>query len=207
MANAPSPAAPTTPPDNETDHLTAWEHGGTTGATNLAQLCPKHHRLKHHSQWTPEPATTKDPPAWTSPGWTSPTGRHYKPENPTPEPTHWPPGILPLEAVAGAISVAASRGSAGLDTGAPTIAAASLGAAAQSEATGSEEDEQWQRWQQLLADVPAWPDPPLEEPDDEDLPDPRGLSASDRLWDDFCALPFVLPPDPLKDCELLDSRS
>ena len=77
-------------PDNETDHLQAWEHGGTTGTGNLAQLCPKHHRLKHHSQWTPEPATTKDPP-----GWTSPTGRHYKPEHPTPEPTHWPPGILP----------------------------------------------------------------------------------------------------------------
>ena len=34
-------------PDNDTDHLTAWEHGGTTGARNLGQLCPKHHRLKH----------------------------------------------------------------------------------------------------------------------------------------------------------------
>ena len=95
MANAPSPAAPTTPPDNETDHLTAWEHGGTTGATNLAQLCPKHHRLKHHSTWTPDPATMNDPP-----GWTSPTGRHYKPEHPDTEPTHWPPGILPKDAVA-----------------------------------------------------------------------------------------------------------
>ncbi|MGN6443452.1 MAG: HNH endonuclease signature motif containing protein, partial [Arthrobacter sp.] len=72
-------------PDNETDHLQAWEHGGTTGTTNLAQLCPKHHRLKHHSQWTPDPATNNDPP-----GWTSPTGRHYKPENPDTEPTHWP---------------------------------------------------------------------------------------------------------------------
>ena len=72
-------------PDNETDHLQAWENGGTTGTSNLAQLCPKHHRLKHHSQWTPDPATTKDPP-----GWTSPTGRHYKPEHPDPEPPHWP---------------------------------------------------------------------------------------------------------------------
>ncbi|MDQ0767537.1 hypothetical protein QF031_000286 [Pseudarthrobacter defluvii] len=79
-------------PDNETDHLTAWEHGGTTGISNLAQLCPKHHRLKHHSQWQPDPVTQKDPP-----GWTSPTGRHYKPEQPDPEPTHWPPGILPAE--------------------------------------------------------------------------------------------------------------
>ena len=76
-------------PDNETDHLQAWENGGTTGTSNLAQLCPKHHRLKHHSQWTPDPATTKDPP-----GWTSPTGRHYKPEHPDPEPPHWPQWLV-----------------------------------------------------------------------------------------------------------------
>jgi len=82
-------------PDNETDHLQAWEHCGTTGTTNLAQLCPKHHRLKHHSRWTPDPATDNDPP-----GWTSPTGRHYKSEHPDTEPPHWPPGILPIEAVA-----------------------------------------------------------------------------------------------------------
>jgi len=77
-------------PDNETDHLTAWQHGGTTGTSNLAQLCPKHHRLKHHSQWTPDPATKNEPP-----GWTSPTGRHYNPEHPDPEPTHWPPESWP----------------------------------------------------------------------------------------------------------------
>ncbi|QDG62854.1 HNH endonuclease signature motif containing protein [Pseudarthrobacter sp. NIBRBAC000502771] len=77
-------------PDNETDHLQAWEHGGTTGTSNLAQLCRKHHRLKHHSQWTPGPATSKDPP-----GWTSPTGRFYNPEQQDSEPTHWPPGSLP----------------------------------------------------------------------------------------------------------------
>jgi hypothetical protein len=77
-------------PDNDTDHLTAWEHGGTTGTSNLAQLCPKHHRLKHHSQWTPYPATINEPP-----GWTSPTNRHYNPEQQDAEPTHWPPGSLP----------------------------------------------------------------------------------------------------------------
>ncbi|MDQ0116979.1 DUF222 domain-containing protein [Pseudarthrobacter sp902506025] len=77
-------------PDNETDHLQAWQHGGTTGTSNLAQLCPKHHRLKHHSQWTPDPATRNQPP-----GWTSPTGRHYNAERSDPEPTHWPPGIQP----------------------------------------------------------------------------------------------------------------
>ncbi|MGX1159182.1 uncharacterized protein DUF222 [Arthrobacter sp. SLBN-100] len=77
-------------PDNDTDHLTAWHHGGTTGISNLAQLCPKHHRLKHNSSWTPTSATHNEPPAWTSP-----TGRHYKPEQPDPEPPQWPPGLLP----------------------------------------------------------------------------------------------------------------
>jgi hypothetical protein len=76
-------------PDNDTDHLTAWHHDGRTDVSNLAQLCPKHHRLKHNSHWTPDAATPNE-----SPGWTSPTGRHYTPEHPTPQPTHWPPGIL-----------------------------------------------------------------------------------------------------------------
>ncbi|WP_306900282.1 HNH endonuclease signature motif containing protein [Arthrobacter sp. B1I2] len=75
-------------PDNETDHLKAWEHGGTTGASNLGQLCPKHHRLKHARPWKPTPGTKNEPP-----GWTSPTGRHYNAEHPDREPTHWPPGI------------------------------------------------------------------------------------------------------------------
>ncbi|MEO5313949.1 DUF222 domain-containing protein [Pseudarthrobacter sp. CC12] len=72
-------------PDNETDHLTAWHHGGTTNVSNLVQLCPKHHRLKHHSQWIPDPATKDEPP-----GWTSPTGRHYDPEQQDSEPARWP---------------------------------------------------------------------------------------------------------------------
>ncbi|MCU1566865.1 MAG: hypothetical protein JWQ56_1802, partial [Pseudarthrobacter sp.] len=75
--------------DNETDHLQAWQHGGNTGISNLAQLCPKHHHLKHNTDWTPTPATTTEPP-----GWTSPTGRHYKAEQPDWEPPHWPPGLL-----------------------------------------------------------------------------------------------------------------
>ncbi|MFE8887429.1 DUF222 domain-containing protein [Pseudarthrobacter enclensis] len=73
--------------DNDTDHLTAWHHHGTTGVSNLAQLCPKHHRLKHNSGWTPTPATETEPP-----GWTSPTGRHYPAHQPDPRPPHWPPG-------------------------------------------------------------------------------------------------------------------
>jgi hypothetical protein len=71
--------------DNEADHLQAWEHGGNTGISNLAQLCPKHHRLKHVTGWTPTTATKTGPP-----GWTSPTGRHYKAEHHDWEPPHWP---------------------------------------------------------------------------------------------------------------------
>jgi hypothetical protein len=72
-------------PDNEADHLQAWQHGGTTGISNVAQLCPKHHRLKHNRPWAPTQATRNEPP-----GWTSPAGRHYKGEQPDWEPPHWP---------------------------------------------------------------------------------------------------------------------
>jgi hypothetical protein len=47
--------------DNDTDHLTAWQHGGTTGISNLAQLCPKHHHLKHCEDWG----------GWSGTGWQS----------------------------------------------------------------------------------------------------------------------------------------
>lgn len=78
--------------DNDTDHLLAWQHGGTTGISNLAQLCPKHHRLKHNSGWEPTASTRDEPP-----GWTSPTGRHYQSEQPDREPPQWPPGVLQPE--------------------------------------------------------------------------------------------------------------
>jgi hypothetical protein len=71
--------------DNEADHLKAWAHGGSTGISNLTQLCPKHHRLKHTTPWQPTEATKNEPP-----GWISPTGRHYQSEQPDPEPPHWP---------------------------------------------------------------------------------------------------------------------
>jgi len=75
--------------DNEADHLQAWQNGGHTGISNLAQLCPKHHRLKHATGWTPTQATTTEPPAWTSP-----TGRHYKAEHHDWEPPHWPEQLI-----------------------------------------------------------------------------------------------------------------
>jgi hypothetical protein len=71
--------------DNDADHLHAWAHGGTTGISNLAQPCPKHHRLKHNTGWTPSGAGIHRPP-----GWISPTGRHYPSEQPDREPPHWP---------------------------------------------------------------------------------------------------------------------
>ncbi|MGM7778272.1 DUF222 domain-containing protein [Arthrobacter sp. KNU-44] len=74
--------------DNDADHLLAWAHGGTTGITNLAQPCPKHHRLKHRTAWTPTPASKNHPP-----GWTSPSKRHYPAEHQDWEPPHWPPHL------------------------------------------------------------------------------------------------------------------
>ena len=76
--------------DNEADHLLAWADGGTTGISNLGQPCPKHHRLKHASAWTPTGASKDHPP-----GWTSPSGRHYPSEHQDWEPPHWPEDWLP----------------------------------------------------------------------------------------------------------------
>ena len=76
--------------DNEADHILAWADGGTTGITNLGQPCPKHHRLKHASAWTPAGASKDHPP-----GWTSPAGRHYPSEHQDWEPPHWPEDWLP----------------------------------------------------------------------------------------------------------------
>ncbi len=79
--------------DNEADHLLAWADGGTTGIANLGQPCPKHHRLKHRSAWTPTGASKDHPP-----GWTSPSGRYYLSEHQDWEPPHWPDHVLPIDA-------------------------------------------------------------------------------------------------------------
>jgi hypothetical protein len=75
--------------DNEADHLLAWGKGGSTGISNLGQPCPRHHRLRHATGWTPTAATANE-----SPGWISPTGRHYQSEHPDWEPPHWPHQII-----------------------------------------------------------------------------------------------------------------
>ncbi len=75
--------------DNDADHLLAWADGGTTGISNLGQPCPKHHRLKHGSAWTPAGASKDSPP-----GWTSPSGRYYASEQQDWEPPDWPPHLM-----------------------------------------------------------------------------------------------------------------
>ena len=80
--------------DNEADHLLAWADGGTTGIANLGQPCPKHHRLKHASAWTPIGAGATSPP-----GWISPSKRYYPSEHQDWEPPRWPPD-LPITATA-----------------------------------------------------------------------------------------------------------
>ncbi|WP_235835434.1 MULTISPECIES: HNH endonuclease signature motif containing protein [Arthrobacter] len=81
----PFPGCGNQSPDNEADHLLAWAKGGTTGISNLGQPCPKHHRLKHGTAWTPTGADKHRPP-----GWTSPTGRQYSSEHQDWEPPHLP---------------------------------------------------------------------------------------------------------------------
>ncbi|MFB9403771.1 HNH endonuclease signature motif containing protein, partial [Pseudarthrobacter polychromogenes] len=157
--------------DNEADHLLAWQHGGTTGISNLGQPCPKHHKLRHTTGWTPTPATKNEPP-----GWTSPTGRHYKSEHQDWEPPHRPETVM-LALPAGLNPGEHHDGQVrGLLPHPPMPAAQDFPAA------------------DLLH-----PEPPPEEPEDDNLIDLDDLPADDPLWDDFYALPAVRPQDPLND--------
>ena len=62
-------------PRCDIDHTTAWEHGGTTDAGNLAALCRRHHTLKHESRWTVEHLDPHTPDGVLA--WTSPRGHTY----------------------------------------------------------------------------------------------------------------------------------
>ncbi|MCU1539862.1 MAG: endonuclease, partial [Arthrobacter sp.] len=84
-AKCPFPGCSNHSLDNQADHLLAWANGGTTGISNLGQPCPRHHRLKHRTAWTPTGASKNNPP-----GWTSPTGRNYPSEHQDWEPPQWP---------------------------------------------------------------------------------------------------------------------
>lgn len=52
------------------DHTIAWEDGGRTDHDNLAHLCRRHHRLKHHTAWE----VRFDGELLV---WTDPTGHEY----------------------------------------------------------------------------------------------------------------------------------
>lgn len=53
------------------DHTRDWAAGGTTRHDNLAHLCRKHHRLKHHTGWRVSQLPDGDI------RWTSPAGRAH----------------------------------------------------------------------------------------------------------------------------------
>ncbi|UYN84179.1 MAG: DUF222 domain-containing protein [Microcella sp.] len=56
---------------SEIDHTLDWQFAGQTAHDNLAHLCPSHHRLKHHTDWSVhhlEHGVLE---------WRSPSGRTY----------------------------------------------------------------------------------------------------------------------------------
>jgi hypothetical protein len=53
------------------DHTRDWATGGDTRHDNLAHLCRKHHRLKHHTRWRMSQKSSGDI------RWTSPAGHEY----------------------------------------------------------------------------------------------------------------------------------
>jgi hypothetical protein len=53
-----------------------------------------------------------------------------------------------------------------------------------------------------LDSAPPYAEPPWEEPEDGNLIDVEAFAPDDAVWDDFYAMPFVLPPDPEKEWAL-----
>ncbi|WP_237049213.1 HNH endonuclease signature motif containing protein [Microbacterium paludicola] len=62
----------------ELDHTIAASHGGPTHVRNLANLCKRHHDVKHHTRWRVRQL------AGGRLIWTSPTGRVYREDAPPP---------------------------------------------------------------------------------------------------------------------------
>ncbi|WP_424448981.1 DUF222 domain-containing protein [Microbacterium arborescens] len=73
----------------ENDHTIAAADGGPTRICNLANLCERHHDVKHHSRWH-----VRQLPGGTL-VWTSPTGRVYRDNAPPPLVAFAPPGLAP----------------------------------------------------------------------------------------------------------------
>ncbi|MCD5341381.1 HNH endonuclease [Arthrobacter sp. AK04] len=166
--------------DNEADHLLAWHKGGTTGISNLGQPCPKHHRLRHTTGWKPTPATHNEPP-----GWTSPSGRHYKSEHQDWEPPHWPESLLsalPARLDPGKHHNGQAHGRLPYPPMPGVLPFPPMPGACACPS----------------GDL-AYPEPPPEEPEDDNLIDLDDIPPDDPLWDDFYALPPILPQYPLND--------
>ncbi|OAZ40639.1 HNH endonuclease [Microbacterium arborescens] len=62
----------------ELDHTIAASDGGATHVCNLANLCKRHHDVKHHTRWQVRQL------AGGTLAWTSPTGRVYREDAPPP---------------------------------------------------------------------------------------------------------------------------
>jgi len=85
-------------------HIRHWAHGGDTTLANTVLLCPRHHRLLHHGEWTVEVdqgVAWFHPPAWSG----APPGHNtvHRPDLigqlPTPRPRE--PERVSLEALVG----------------------------------------------------------------------------------------------------------
>ncbi|MGG7464629.1 HNH endonuclease signature motif containing protein [Plantibacter sp. YIM 135347] len=66
----------------ELDHTVPWSEGGETNVGNLAHLCPKHHHLKHETNWSLKPGSDG------ALHWISPSGQVFTTE---PDPPDWYP--------------------------------------------------------------------------------------------------------------------
>ncbi|MDQ4489150.1 DUF222 domain-containing protein [Sinomonas sp. ASV486] len=66
-ANCRFPACDRPSAHTEVDHTLEWARGGSTELTNLALLCPEHHRLKTIGVWNAEQGSHGGTITWTSP--------------------------------------------------------------------------------------------------------------------------------------------
>ncbi|WP_369045585.1 HNH endonuclease [Sinomonas sp. P10A9] len=66
-ANCRFPACDRPSAHTEVDHTLEWARGGSTELTNLALLCPEHHRLKTIGVWNAEQGSHGATITWTSP--------------------------------------------------------------------------------------------------------------------------------------------
>ena len=103
------------------DHTTAFAFGGATQCENLAHLCPKHHRMKHHTTWHLQQR------GHGTLEWTTPGGHTYEthPAIQLPPPTrppdpHSPPLSRQSTALAAGMGISGEPGRSAAAEGAAT---------------------------------------------------------------------------------------